>query len=74
MCSALNLIKTIFLNTKVTFVLFQALFSPFEIDEVEELSLGANFKLSEVHRLQWRSTQGTVTPEDIGTIIIICIA
>ncbi|XP_041364636.1 lysosomal alpha-mannosidase-like [Gigantopelta aegis] len=49
-------------------VSLQALFSPFQIDEIEELSLGANFQQSEVHRLKWRTTKGKVTPEHIGHV------
>ena len=37
------------------YFLFQNLFKPFVIDSVEELTLGANLKLSDLHRLKWKT-------------------
>ncbi|VDI46509.1 Hypothetical predicted protein, partial [Mytilus galloprovincialis] len=33
------------------------LFVPFDVQSVEELTLGANLQLSQLHRLQWKTNQ-----------------
>ncbi|KAK6168980.1 hypothetical protein SNE40_020119 [Patella caerulea] len=43
------------------------LFESFDIIAISELSLGANFKTNEVKRMQWKTDDGLLTPEQIGS-------
>ncbi|XP_076073575.1 lysosomal alpha-mannosidase-like [Mytilus galloprovincialis] len=38
-------------------IVLQNLFVPFDVQSVEELTLGANLQLSQLHRMQWKTNQ-----------------
>ncbi|ESO94820.1 hypothetical protein LOTGIDRAFT_232262 [Lottia gigantea] len=54
------------LSKEVT-VSLEELFTPFNIVFITELSLGGNFHISDVTRLQWTTDDGSVSPSKIGS-------